>query len=70
LQPLIRFPSCFLISILFVCLVSFPISGNFPTVDFLLIGHKHWYCLCNYAPIPLLCFQFQVWIEDTLWYSV
>ena len=70
LQPLIRFPSAFLIFDLFLSLILFPISSNFPTAVLALIWHGDWCCQCNHVPISLLCFQFQVWSENTLWYSV
>ena len=41
LQPLICFPLGLLISVLFLALILFPISGNFPTAVFPLIWHGH-----------------------------
>ena len=70
LQPLIRLPSCFLIFVLFPTLIVSPISSKFPTAVFTLIWHGDCYCQCNCAPMSLLCSQFQVWSENTLWYSV
>ena len=63
LQPLIRFPSGFLIFDLFLSLILFPISSNFPTAVLPLIWHKDWYCQCNYVSIPCCASSFKFGVK-------
>ena len=58
LQPLICFPSGFLFSALFLILILFPTSGNFPTAAFMMIWPAYCYDHHNCASFFVLCFQF------------